>query len=372
MIESVSDSGSWVAESYSCNLASGTKRPLAGRTKLNRALLKDANGDVLLHEKNTYLLLHEMTHTLGFSNSMYKYFRTDSGSTRSGHIKSDTINGMTHKVIDVPSLTNRIRNYYGCSSLKGAYMENTGSSATAGSHFERKFYHYEVMTSGVIHGQRISEFTLGMLEASGWYEVNYDYAEPFYFGQGQGCTFLTKKCSTSSPTFEEYCSGSSRGCSPAGRGGGVCSSDTRSDGCRLYKPNANYDCENADAADNARLASLQVYGRGAGSRCFTGTLSSTSSSSSKTSFCFKYTCQGSGSDAVVQVQVGSKTITCTREGSVSVSGYKGSINCPDPLAFCNGAGKQFCPRGCMGRGTCVNNKCVCNKGFKGTDCGLNA
>jgi len=182
---------------------------------------------------------------------------------------------------------------------------------------------------------------------------------------------MTKKCSTSSPTFEEYCSGSSRGCSPAGRAGGRCSSDTRSDGCRLYKPNADYDCENPDAEDYARLPSLQAFGRGAGSRCFSGTLSS-SSGASKTSFCFKYTCEGSGSDTTVKVQVGSKSVTCSRKGSVSVSGYKGTINCPDPRDFCTGAGKKFCPRGCMGRGSCVDNKCVCNKGYKGTDCGLKA
>jgi len=371
MFDSELDTGSsWVAESYSCFLASGTKRPLVARTKFNRDLLKDANGDVLKHEKNTYLLLHEMIHTLGFSNSLYKHFRLDNGKTRTGHIKSRTINGKTHKVIDVPVLTNKLRKHFGCSSLEGAYMENSGSSATAGSHFERKFYHYDVMTSGIIHAQRVSELTLAMIEATGWYEVNYDYAEPFYFGQGQGCTFFTKKCSTSNPTFEEYCSGSSRGCAPQGRGGGSCSSDTRADGCRIVKPNQNYDCENSDASVS-RLASLQVYGRGAGSRCFTGTLSS-SSSSSKTSFCFKYDCQGSGSDTTLVVHVGSKSVTCTRKGSVSVSGYKGSINCPDPLTFCNTAGKRFCPRNCMGRGTCENNKCVCNKGFKGTDCGLRA
>jgi len=165
--------------------------------------------------------------------------------------------------------------------------------------------------------------------------------------------------------------GSTRGCAPHGRGGGSCSSDSIMDSCRFYYPNEDYDCDNEDGADYARLPDLQVYGRGAGSKCFTGTLNSRSSSS-RTSFCFKYTCVGSGSDTQVQVQVGKNTITCTQEGTKTVDGYYGAVDCPDPLAFCNQAGKKFCPRGCVGRGTCVNGKCQCNSGYTGVDCALKA
>jgi len=372
MLDSTYDSsGSWVAESVHCSLASGTNRPLFGKTKFNRALLPEAKGDVLVHEKNTYLLLHEMMHALGFSSSLYTRFIDSNRNRRSGHITSITLNGKTNKVLNVPSLTEKVRNHFGCSSLKGAYMENDGSSATAGSHFERKFFVYETMTSGVIHGRRVSELSLGVLEASGWYDIDYSYAEPFFFGKGQGCTFFSGSCSSSSYNFDEFCKSSSRGCAVTGRGGGSCSSDSKADGCRYYKPNLDYDCENPDADNYARLASLQVFGRDAGSRCFTGTLS-TSSSSSTTSFCFTYDCNGSGSDTTLDINVGSKTITCTREGPVSVSGYRGSVNCPDPMTFCNTYGKRYCPRNCMNRGSCINNKCVCNSGYKGIDCGLRA
>jgi hypothetical protein len=34
-------------------------------------MLKEANGDVLLHEKNMYLLIHEIMHTLGISKNAY-------------------------------------------------------------------------------------------------------------------------------------------------------------------------------------------------------------------------------------------------------------------------------------------------------------
>jgi len=70
--------------------------------------------------------------------------------------------------------------------------------------------------------------------------------------------------------------------------------------------------------------------------------------------------------------LGSKSVACTKKGQVSVSGYKGSINCPDPIEYCSTVGQKVCPRGCMGRGTCVSGLCQCNKGFKGKDCALRA
>jgi len=225
------------------------------------------------------------------------------------------------------------------------------------------------MASGGIFGRRVSEFSLGLLEGSGWYAPDYSYAEPYYYGQGQGCSFIQGTCGNSNYDFEEFCSGSSRGCAPHGIAGGMCGSDSKTDGCRYYNPNEDYHCENPDAADNTRLANLQVYGRGEGSKCFTGSLGS-KSGNSVTSFCFKYNCVGEGQDTQLQVILGKNTVTCEQEGKLNVDGYSGAINCPDPLTFCNTVGKKYCPRNCMNRGTCVDNKCECKSGFTGVDCGL--
>ena len=362
---------SWVAQSTACYLSTNTKRPLIVTTKFNRALLKDPAGDILIQEKNVYLLLHEMTHVLGFSTSLYPYFLDSDGVQRTGHILTKTLDGGTSVVLNTPILTQRLRNFFGCSSLAGAYMENTGTDATAGSHFERRQFVFDYMTSGLIYQQRISQFTLALLEDSGWYVPNYDYAEPYYFGQGQGCGFLLNSCSSSGFNYDEFCTGTNRGCSFQGRGGGVCQTDPRSDGCKYYMPNVNYDCENTDAANYARLPSIQTFGRGVGSKCFDGSLASTTSAATSTSFCFKYTCQATDSSTVVKVQIGKQVVTCRKEGSVTIPGYYGSFQCPDPLAFCGTIGKGYCPRNCLGRGTCINNQCVCNKGFQGVDCGLN-
>jgi len=279
-------------------------------------------------------------------------------------------NGSKRRVLDVPAITNRVRKHFGCSSLPGAYLENNGDAElTAGSHFERRHFLMDMMTSGILNGRRVSEFTLAVLESSGWYVPDYNYAEPYHFGAGQGCGFVNNKCASTNTQFEEFCGKSGeRGCFASGVSGGKCGSDTRSDGCKYYVPNPNFDCENPDGDKYTRIPEVQVYGSGLGSKCFNGDLS-TKANDQPHSFCFRYTCSGSGASTQLQVQVGNRNVVCKKQGKVAVQGYKGSIECPDPLSFCKTIGKKYCPRNCMGRGQCKNSKCVCNKGFKGADCG---
>jgi len=367
MFDSTSDSGSWVAESYSCYQASGSKRPLVAKSLLNRNLFKNPGSNILLHEKNIYLVLHEMTHTLGFSTFLYKYFLDANGEVMTGHVLKKSTSKGTATVIDVPPLTDRVRKFFGCPSVAGMYMENTGSDATAGSHFERRMYPFEAMTSGLTYQQSYSEFSLALLESTGWYIPDYSYADAYWFGQGQGCGFLTDSSSVANSKYSDFCDASTRGCTVPGRSGGRCGDDTRGDGCKWIRADEDYDCDNPDAASNSQLPELQAYGRDAYSKCFTGTLSS-SKSSKTNSFCFKYKCIGSGSTTQLEVTLGGNAVMCTSKGPISITGYNGEIDCPDPLTFCSTVGQKTCPRGCMGRGSCVDGKCQCRSGYHGKDC----
>jgi len=355
-----------IASTKYCFLSAGSKRPLVARTVLNRNLLPNANGDVLLHEKNMYVVMHELMHAFGFSTNTYKFFVDANGETLTGHMKSVKIGGVTRPVLDVAPLTEKLRTHFGCPALQGAIMENGGGSGTSASHFERKIFMYEFMTSGSITGRRISELSLALLEGSGWYVPDYTYAEPFYFGKGQGCSFVTG----TTCAFDEFCDSANRGCAPTGRGGGYCNADTSSDGCKYFLPLDEYDCENENGADFARLPDVEVYGRDVGSKCFDGSLN-TRASKTMTAMCFKYTCSGTDANTKLQIQIGSQQVTCTEEGPMIVDGYYGSVNCPDPLTFCSTVGKKYCPRNCLGRGSCVDGTCQCNPGFYGIDCALN-
>jgi len=360
----------WIANSFVCFMASGSNRPLISTTMFNQAQLPEPNGDILVHEKNTYLLIHEMTHTFGFTASMFPYFLDEYGNQRSGHIKSGYLDGTLSTIIDVPPLTNNLRSFFGCSSLAGAYLETTGNSATAGSHFNRRQFLYEYMTSGLLFQQRVSQFALNMLEGSGWYQPNYNYAEPYFFGQGEGCGFLFDSCSSSNSNYDEWCDTTSVGCTFQGRGGGKCTSDTRSSGCRYHTANENFDCQNPNAASFAVAPELQSFGRSAGSKCFNGNLAPQNQYANPSSYCFTYQCSGSGVNTVLNVFAGEWKLQCVQAGPLSVQGYSGSIECPDPISFCNTVGLKYCPRNCMGRGNCVNGQCQCYQGFTGIDCGI--
>ncbi len=365
------DSDLWggytVASSKYCFLSANTKRPLIATTIFNRNVMTPAGDDVLKHEKNTYLLIHEMMHTLGFSVNAYEFFIDDNGNRRTGHIKYVTLDGKNTTVIDVQPLTDRLRSFFGCETIPGAYMENDGGSGTKDSHFERRLFVYEAMSSGDIFGRRVSEFSLAMLEGTGWYIPNYKFAEPYSFGQGQGCGFIE---GVFNGDFYESCQGVSRGCSPNGLSGGQCYSDVLANGHKYHIPDENYHCENVDAIYSARLPDLQVFGRGTESKCFAGNLHDMTTNNDLTTFCFRYSCSGEGQDTILNIHIGNESVSCEAEGEASVNGYEGSIYCPDPLAFCNTIGIQFCPRNCMGRGRCLGNRCECHQGFSGVDCGL--
>ncbi len=127
-------------------------------------------------------------------------------------------------------------------------------------------------------------------------------------------------------------------------------------------------CENPDGKNYSPYSANQVYGRGLDSRCFVGNLTTSSSGTgTKATYCLTATCMG---PSTINVKWGGQTIMCTAKGPMTVSGYRGVINCPDPVKFCSTVGVPVCPRNCMGRGTCMSGKCVCNSGFKGTDCGF--
>jgi len=362
---------SWVASAASCVVSTGLVRPIVASVLLNSAAIRPvtAESNPLGHEYNMYLMIHEILHSLGFSQNFHYNYVDSYGNLLKNHIKTVLLSGKNRTVLDLPPLTSRLRAHYGCSTLPGAFMENDGGSGTAGSHWERKLFPFDLLASGAIYGRRLTEFTLAFMEGTGWYVPDYSYAEPFYFGKGQGCNFVYDTCDPSVAKFDEFCTGNGRGCSPIGVTGGYCKNDICSDNCRFFSPQFEFHCENPNGVYYTPFSNLQVYGRGAGSKCFSGNLTTVGYGTvSQTSYCFKYNCVGTGLSTTLEVLLGTQKVVCTKEGPLKVTGYDGQIDCPDPLQYCSTIGKAYCPRGCSGRGQCIDNKCVCNTGFKGIDC----
>jgi hypothetical protein len=365
-----------VAFASSCYFDPQTDRPVVGRIHFNLAMLEIDYKDPLTHAYNLYTAVHELTHVLGFSAGLYEQFRGPDGITKLKRAFKTTVrNGKKFSVVDVEPLTSKLREHFDCPSIPGAYIENDGSAGSAGSHFEKDIFLEEHMTSNSGYDSRQSEFSLALLEGTGWYLADYNYADHFVSGFGKGCPYYNGFCNTNKgPIFDEFCAGEdARRCSPTYMGGAICIQDSFAPECFLADPRMNLDCTNPAAAKGAvNLPELQSFGPDANTRCFAGTLELPKFQEAKAtlSYCFKYECGGSGKNTYVDVKLGTTTHRCLKKGKTAVKGFNGVLDCPEPAQFCKAVLFDFCRFNCFGRGTCQNGKCVCDKGFTGRDCGI--
>jgi len=79
------------------------------------------------------LLLHEISHILGFNNNLFDYFIGVSNPTFTA-----IINGVTRTLLRTPKVLYYARKHFGCPSLSGVELENQGGSGSAGSHWEAR------------------------------------------------------------------------------------------------------------------------------------------------------------------------------------------------------------------------------------------
>jgi len=390
----------WIADAFYCAHDLETLRPIAGAIRFNVASLKKTT-----EESDLSTTLHEIMHILAFNEPLYPHFiNPDTLQPLTGHLFKKIVNGIETTVLNVPPLTQRLRKHFNCSILEGAYLENQGSPGSAGVHLERRIFYNEFMTANDLLDLRFSEFTFALLEGSGWYKVDYSYAEPMTYGKNAGCAFLDGKCinpATKEANFREFCSPlTSKGVSWTKRGFGSCGrtsiltnpdltssfdywgnktvvSDPFSDNCPYIQTGMTSDCELEWNAKNATLGSYETYS--IGSSAFIGTLSRGSTPSVQTEgFCFKTEClKKSEKKYVLKVFFGgdNKYVNCSKKGNIDASKFNfthdivGVLNCPDPNEFCGQIlSEGFCKGGCYGNGKCKDRKCECKQGWTTHNC----
>ena len=163
----------------------GTGQPLAGMVNIN------LNANYSIGNSMKYfegIILHEFTHILGFNSGHFtNYFHN--------YIIKEDCYGIKSAFINSTRVLKVARKYFNCNSLDGVQLENSGGDGTFGSHWEARILLGEYM-NGVIHTpeQVISEFTLAVLEDSGYYKANYYTGGLMQFGKNKGCEFLNSKC----------------------------------------------------------------------------------------------------------------------------------------------------------------------------------
>lgn len=111
----------------------------------------------------------------------------------------------------------------------------------------------------------MSDFTLALLESTGWYDVNYTYTEPSVWGKNAGCSFLNiDNCN-----FPEFCKDSSFHCDWDRTAMGRCSTNRFAGTCKTVKYFTNTMCvdENFELKNlNSKMNSFERGG--SNSRCF--------------------------------------------------------------------------------------------------------
>lgn len=145
--------------------------------------------------------------------------------------------GIMQSVIISPNVVQATKDHFNCSTMQGAILEDGGSASSAGSHWERLFFHNEYMTAQLMTEMVMSNITLALFEDSGWYTINYSdpsLMQPLYYGKNKGCDFVNNFCGMPGHLFSEFCYVKDlEGCSMDGNFKSSCATDQfmLSDGC---------------------------------------------------------------------------------------------------------------------------------------------
>lgn len=211
-----------VAYASHCQQESALDRPIAGHANLcpNSISVKRQELETMLST-----VKHEILHALGFSLSLYAFYRDKNGepltprNTITGKPNlneslqtyqwSDKViktivrpNWLVRKgyvtrnvqMIVTPTVVKEARNYFNCSHLEGAELEDQGDEGTALTHWEKRVFENEAMTGTHTQNPIISRITLALMEDTGWYTANYSMAGPMSSGRNLGCDYALKSC----------------------------------------------------------------------------------------------------------------------------------------------------------------------------------
>ena len=160
-------------------------QPLIGVANINPNVNYNI-GNSLQYFQGT--ILHEFIHILGFSNHFFQ-------NNYHNIIEKEDIYGKQRAYINSPKVLEVAKKYYNCDSIEGIELEESGGSGTVGSHWEERILLGDIM-NGVVYPEEqvISEFTLALLEDSGYYKPNYYTGGLMQYGKNKGCEFLNSKC----------------------------------------------------------------------------------------------------------------------------------------------------------------------------------
>ncbi|KAL3278658.1 hypothetical protein HHI36_016195 [Cryptolaemus montrouzieri] len=211
-----------VAYAAHCQQETALDRPIAGHANLcpDSISTKRQDLEILLST-----VKHEILHALGFSMSLFAFYRDSNGvpyTDRNNDTGKPVLNerlqtyqwsdkviktferrnwlvraGVVPRSVDMmvtPNVVREVREYFDCPDLEGAELEDQGEDGTVLTHWEKRVFENEAMTGTHTQNPIISRITLALMEDTGWYTANYSQAGEMTWGRGLGCDFAVKSC----------------------------------------------------------------------------------------------------------------------------------------------------------------------------------
>lgn len=182
----------YIAFASSCQTDPASGRPNVAVVQINAFYINLVPSDV---KKTVRVIMHEFTHSLGFSNSYFDKFPIGVNNTL---IKTN-VNGVTRAYLKTPKMLEYARTFYNCPDMIGVAIEDEGEPGSAGSHFEKLAVGCEYMVASACGNMYIGPLTLLFLGDTGWYQTDMSMAEQNMWGKNRGCDFLQGSCNTNYP-----------------------------------------------------------------------------------------------------------------------------------------------------------------------------
>ena len=401
-------------------------RPIAGYINLCRSTIEET--EVLTWEEVLSLIIHETFHVLGigvytdlrlsvyrrptgFSSDGFDKFINDDGTERSDVYSVLEKRGKERAVITLPTVMEKARAFFGCPSMDGVELEDYGASSGAPtSHWENRVISYDFMISYVPPAAPYSLLTLAVMADSGWYSVDWRYAQEPPYGRNGGCSWSEDTCIVDGESIDEsiFCTEKVEySCSSSYVGKFYCGlsqwsadlpseyqyfsqehiggDNTYPDFCPLFEEYSNGDCRlygdnNVGTSDtntaalggmiagNSKCALIygEVNGVGAGcypTECFTNSIGEYVGTRRTIYRNYKLTAFD--------------VITCWSDEDGDAKSFPfdfsatqnygfDTIYCPVFEDICYDEN----PWMCHGHGTIFNGSCVCSPGYFGVDCSI--
>ena len=204
-------------------------RPTVGMITFNIVYASKTDNSTL-PDIYTAVFLHQIIHILGFMENIFKQFPNynniflERDIQRFGNVKKRQL------IVKSPKIIKLAKEYFGYNDIEGLELEKENDIENIGySHWEGRTLLGDIMTSNIYFQDIvISDFTLALLEETGWYKIDKYTGGLMRFGKNKGKSFLEQDCLKidnniiKSNFNNEFCSQPYGSCSSGRLSKGIC------------------------------------------------------------------------------------------------------------------------------------------------------